>query len=98
MEDIPYTGAVKFAAHITGVADNPRVDADLQVPQGTVQGIGFSNLTAQVSYADSMVVIQQAKAQAAGGTISATGSFDAKSYDLLVMYSWQGFLPVRQEP
>ena len=81
MEDIPYTGAVKFAAHITGAADNPRVDAHLQVTQGAVQGIGFSNLTAQVSYADSMVVIQQAQAQAAGGTISATGSFDAKSYD-----------------
>lgn len=81
VEDIPYTGAVKFAAHITGAADNPRVDAHLQVTQGAVQGIGFSNLTAKVSYADSMVVIQQAQAQAAGGTISATGSFDAKSYD-----------------
>ncbi len=81
VEDIPYAGAVGFAAHITGDIDNLKVDANLQVPQGSIQGIGFANLTAKAVYADSMVVIQEASADIAGGNINALGTFDAKSYD-----------------
>ena len=81
IEDIPYEGPVKFSAHINGEADNPEVAARVEIPRGSVQGIGFDNLKAQVAYADSMVLVKDAEAQIAGGTINASGSFDAKSYD-----------------
>ncbi len=81
VEDIPYEGPIKFKAHIAGAADNPRVDALVEAERGTVKGICFSNLSAQVSYADSMVLLQKASLGIAGGTVEAVGSFDAKSYD-----------------
>ena len=80
-KDIPYEGAMKFTAHITGEAAKPRVDADIQVGSGSVQQVAFRDLSASVSYGDSMIVINKAKANLAGGEVSLTGSFDAKSYD-----------------
>lgn len=79
--DIPYEGAMKFTAHITGEAADPRVDADIQVASGSVQQAGFRDLSASVSYGDSMILINKAKASLAGGEVSLTGSFDAKKYD-----------------
>lgn len=83
MADLPYEGAVKFAAHVTGAADAPRVDAELAIPQGTFSGISFNNLTAHASYADSMVLVKDLKAGIAGGTVEVDGSFDAGSYDFV---------------
>lgn len=80
-KDIPYEGAVKFQAHVTGAADAPRVDAAASVAAGRFRSAGFSNLTADVSYGDGMVVINKASADAAGGSVSLTGTFDARSYD-----------------
>ncbi len=81
VEDIPYEGPIKFKTHITGAADNPRVDALVEAKSGTVKGIGFTDLATQVSYADSMVLLNNASLNIAGGRIEAVGSFDAKSYD-----------------
>ena len=89
LPDIPYEGAVKFTAHITGAADNPRVDAEVNIPQGSIKGAAFSDLSARAVYADSMVLVHDLKAAAAGGSVRASGSFDAKSYDLAASVSLQ---------
>ncbi|MGN0763168.1 MAG: hypothetical protein ACI4MK_07255, partial [Aristaeellaceae bacterium] len=89
-KDIPYEGAVKFTAHVTGAVTDPRVDADVQVASGRVQGIGFSGLKADVSYGDSMIVVNHASAGLAGGTLSVTGTFDAKTYDFTGAAGLQG--------
>ena len=81
VEDIPYEGPIKFKAHIAGAADNPRVDATVEADNGSVKGVGFTDLKAQVAYADSMVLLKKASLGIAGGTVEAAGSFDAKSYD-----------------
>ena len=81
VEDIPYEGPIRFKAHIAGAADNPRVDATVEADNGSVKGIAFNNLKAQVCYADSMVLLKNASLGIAGGTVEAAGSFDAKSYD-----------------
>ena len=81
LEDIPYEGPIKFKAHIAGAADNPRVDAAVEADRGSAGGIGFTNLKAEVSYVDSMVLVKNASLGIAGGTVEAAGSFDAKSYD-----------------
>ena len=80
-KDIPYEGAVKFTAHVTGAVDAPRVDANVQVASGRVQNMGFSGLKADVSYGDSMIVVNNASAGIAGGAVSLTGTFDARTYD-----------------
>ena len=81
VDDLPYAGPVKFKAHIVGAADNPRVEADVQIPQGSVSGVGFNDFRAHVSYADSMVIVPAAQAQLAGGLAELSGSFDAQTYD-----------------
>ena len=79
--DIPYEGAMKFTAHITGEAAAPRVDADIQVASGSLQQVAFQDLSASVSYGDSLVVINKAEAHLAGGAVSLAGSFHDKTYD-----------------
>lgn len=83
LPDIDYEGPVKFAAHITGAADNPQVDGEVSVQQGSVQGVTFTDLTAKASYADSQLIINNSKMSIAGGTVEATGTFNAKDYDFL---------------
>lgn len=83
LTDIPYHGAMKFTAHLAGAMADPRVDAKVEIPTGEVSGIGFSNLTADVFYADSLVTVNKANLNIAGGSVEAAGSFDAKSYDFL---------------
>lgn len=80
-QDVPYEGAVEFKAHVTGAAAAPRVEAEASVANGRFRDAAFSNLTANVSYADSMVVINKLSMDAAGGSLTLTGTFDARSYD-----------------
>lgn len=81
VDDLPYAGSVKFKAHIVGAADNPRVEADVEIPQGSVNGVGFNDFAAHVSYADSMVLVPAGQAHIAGGLVDLSGSFDAKTYN-----------------
>lgn len=79
--ELPYEGAMAVKAHITGAADDPHVEGEVNIPHGQAQGIDFYNLTGKVSYGDSLLLVQELKTEIAGGTAEATGTFDAKSYD-----------------
>lgn len=80
LKSIPFSGAVKLEAHVTGAANNPAVDAYVAVANGQVSGYGFSNAKAHVHYSDSIVSAGEVYLEALGGSVQGEAVFYAKDY------------------
>ena len=67
LTNIPYTGAVKFTAKVTGAFSNPSVDGKVEVSRGTVLDVPFSGALADVRYQDKNIFIRDFSAQLLDG-------------------------------
>ena len=76
LKDVPYQGAAKFKAHITGAATDPRVEGEAQVASGAAYGVPFREAAARVLYEGGHLYAQDLKAKALGGSVSGEGEFE----------------------
>ena len=77
MTDIPFQGAVAFAAQVAGTTDNPVVEGEFRAASGEVYDFAFHDAAAQAAYADGRIAVHSLTASALGGQIQAAGEFEA---------------------
>ncbi len=70
LTNLPYEGAAKFAAKVTGAFNNPSVDGKVEVPAGKAMDVPFAGAMASVRYQDKNLFIREFAAQVFGGKVS----------------------------
>ena len=78
--DLPYKGAAKIRAHVTGSAGDPTVDGTVNVAAGEVLGTAFSDASAHVRFRGGHIYAQDVRLSALGGTLS--GEAEVTASDL----------------
>ncbi|MDQ2844705.1 MAG: translocation/assembly module TamB domain-containing protein [Acidobacteriota bacterium] len=69
------SGSLTAGVHVNGTYGNPLGSADLQVSDGSVYQQPFSKFNASVNLADQLITLSRLELDAAGGTLSADGTF-----------------------
>lgn len=77
MQEIDYSGGINAVAHVTGPANNPAVDAEVNVPAGFVEGYSFHNMSAKVHYADSKVFADDLSLDIFNGQVKGQAEFNS---------------------
>ena len=74
-KDLPASGRVNAQAHIAGTYGDPLGNASLQVTKGLAYGQTFDKVQANVNLAHQLITLSQFEVDAAGGQLSANGTF-----------------------
>lgn len=83
-KNIPVNGKIAFEADVTGIAANPIVQGNLELPAGQIAGYEIRNGKASIQMLSKKITIQHASADLLGGHAEGAGKVDLKdnSYQL----------------
>lgn len=73
-----FSAKVNAIAHVTGPVDNPVVDGKVKITDGEAAGYKFTDLSAEVHYADNKVFAKNIAIDALDGHIAGEAEFNAK--------------------
>lgn len=79
LTSIPYSGAAKFKAHLTGSAEEPLIIGEADVARGEACGLPFAKAHAAVRFAGGRLYLQEFRADAMGGRIFGEGELEPKT-------------------
>lgn len=80
LQNSPFHGKAAFTANVSGTAQDPKVDGEVHVNEGSVYGYSFANAKAKVRYEDSRIAVRDFAADVFGGHLQAEGEFSANDY------------------
>lgn len=80
LTNIPYQGAVNFSANITGSISDPLIDGNIKIAAGKLQGISFSNVSANLRYQNEHIFAQDLQADIFSGHVAGEAVINTRDF------------------
>jgi len=79
IDTFPVEGSLAFKANVGGRLSNPLIQAEVSLPDGSVQGYRLTDVKGRAQYADKRVDIDELSGSVLGGRFAVSGAVDTEN-------------------